>query len=193
MAKEYPIEKLKNIIHYEPETGKLYWKPRDMDMFSYTKNPTAVYNGWCSKYLGNEIGSINGDGYVLLEIRGRGIKKRNSFKAHRVAWALHYGEWPNGHIDHINGIRNDNRITNLRVVTNSENQRNIALKRNNTSGVMGVSYVKKSKKWVSRIKVEGKNIYLGVFENFEEAVSVRKAAESKYGFHENHGRPRLTN
>jgi len=103
--------------------------------------------------------------------------------AHRVAWALHYGEWPKHEIDHINGNKRDNRIQNLRDVPHLLNQRNRGLRADNTSGADGVSWMKAGF-W--RVTVAGK--YLGIFKDFEAAVAARKSAEQAHGYHVNHGR-----
>ena len=91
-------------------------------------------------------------------------------------------------IDHINGDPFDNRIDNLRLVTQRENSMNRRLSCNNKSGVIGVHYYSSRKQWQAQITSEGKKINLGRFDNFDDAVKVRKDAEIKYGFHENHGR-----
>ena len=90
-------------------------------------------------------------------------------------------------VDHINHVRNDNRLINLRFVTKSGNQRNRFRSSNNTTGVMGVTYNKANRKYVAYINVDGMNIYLGSFVSLEEATEVRKAAEIKYKFNANHG------
>jgi hypothetical protein len=79
----------------------------------------------------------------------------------------------------------------LRDVSNQENQRNKSRQSRNTSGVTGVHWHKRDKKWIARIKVDKKDLYIGMFDTFEEAVAARKEAEIKYGFHENHGRERV--
>lgn len=186
MANEYPLEELRKLIHYEPDTGKLYWKHRDVSMFSHTQMPFHHYYLWNKKYANKEIGTVGDSGYIRIGLLGR------KYQAHRVMWALHYGEWPKDQIDHINGVKLDNRIVNLRVVTNSENSKNTPMRSNNKSGVNGVYRSKNGKKWISEIKVNRKKIHFGTFENFEDAVAVRKAAEIQYGFHENHGRPLTT-
>lgn len=103
--------------------------------------------------------------------------------AHRVAWLVTHGYWPH-EIDHINGDRADNRLVNLREVTRKVNSENHAIPRNNTSGAPGVFYHKASGRWYARIAKK----YLGMFTTFEEALAVRKAAESEHGYHPNHGR-----
>lgn len=108
--------------------------------------------------------------------------------AHRVCWAVHYGEWPSDQIDHIDGNGLNNRISNLRVVDNTGNMRNTKMKRNNTSGVMGVSYHQETNKWRAYIGAGSKQIYLGLFDDFDQAVSARRLAEVHYGYHPNHGR-----
>ena len=98
---------------------------------------------------------------------------------------------PGGQIDHISHSRSDNRWMNLRLVTNLENQRNASLRLDNSSGVQGVYYNKKAKKWQAQISVNGKQVYLGTFEDIGYAAIARKDAERKYGFHNNHGMARV--
>ncbi len=93
-----------------------------------------------------------------------------------------------GHIDHINGDRGDNRISNLRVVTSTENNRNKAINKNNTSGVTGVTWSKSRRKWIAQIHIGKIGKALGGFDRVEDAIAARKNAETRYGFHENHGR-----
>jgi hypothetical protein len=97
-----------------------------------------------------------------------------------------HGYWPD-EIDHINGDRADNRLSNLREVSNIENQRNKVLPRNNKSGHIGVSWNKDSKKWMARITINYKLKQVGQFSTIEEAVAARKEAERKFGFSERHG------
>lgn len=108
---------------------------------------------------------------------------RKRYKAHRVAWAIYYGEWPEDQIDHINGVRDDNRLSNLRAATNTENARNRRLPENSMSGVLGVRWDKN--RWVWRVEIGDR--YLGSFESFRDAYAVRKEAEAAEGYHENHG------
>ena len=98
-----------------------------------------------------------------------------------------YYEEPN-YIDHINGIRNDNRPENLRSVSISENNKNVSKSTRNTSGVVEVYYYANIGKWRADIKYDNKYKHLGCFDKFEDAVLARKKAEIEYGFHENHGR-----
>lgn len=107
------------------------------------------------------------------------------YLAHRIAWFLHYGEWPNGQIDHVNGNGLDNRIVNLRCVSGKENIRNCRLSKNNTSGVNGVWV--QGGRFVAEIMVNRKKISLGSYKNIDEAKEARRKAEIKYGFHNLHG------
>lgn len=86
------------------------------------------------------------------------------------------------HVDHVNGNTLDNRRSNLRIVTQQENNKNKKRYLNNVSGVTGVSWNKQMKMWVARISVDRKDKYLGYYFSFEKAVAARKAAEIKYGF-----------
>lgn len=91
-------------------------------------------------------------------------------------------------VDHINHIRDDDRLRNLRSVTHQENHRNRAVNKNNKSGVVGVHQQKEGGKWRAQIMIDGKQIMLGRFHKKEDAIKARKEAEKKYGFHKNHGR-----
>ena len=119
-------------------------------------------------------------GYIIIKIDGIG------YKAHRLAWLYMYGVWPN-FIDHKNHNRSDNRIVNLRSVTNQENCKNASLRKDSSSRVCGVHWNKLERKWKAQINVDSKRIYLGCFDDLFEACCVRKSAENKHGFHLNHG------
>lgn len=102
---------------------------------------------------------------------------------------MHNGTIPDGYqVDHINGIRSDNRIENLRIVKNSENSKNQKRKSTNKSGMTGVSWDTQTQRWRAHITVNGKMISLGRYIHKLDALTARKNAEIKYNFHENHGR-----
>ena len=181
-AKDLPTPAtLRKLLSYDPDTGLMTWKHRPLEMFADERSGKI----WNTRFSGGAAGSIRKDGYFRLAI----FDVR--YLSHRVAWAMHHGEWPDDQVDHINGDPSDNRIENLRVVSNAENARNAKRAKNNTSGVTGVSLHSDGQKWVVQISMKGKSRYLGRFTNFDDAVAVRAAAEVKYGFHPNHGRPAL--
>jgi hypothetical protein len=97
------------------------------------------------------------------------------------------GADPDDQIDHVNHRRANNRFKNLRAVSRQENQRNASRRKDNTSGVCGVSWRKDAKKWEAKIRFEGKKIHLGIFKHRFHAIRARKLAEAGYGFHPNHG------
>tara|TARA_R110000765_G_scaffold420917_1_gene526341 strand:- start:671 stop:1096 length:426 start_codon:yes stop_codon:yes gene_type:complete len=123
------------------------------------------------------------DGY--RDIRVDGV----SYKSHRIAWLLVYEAFPPNDIDHINGIRDDNRLVNLRAATSLENHRNMRLHPSNKSGFCGVCWSKTIQRWCADISVYGKNIRLGAFTDKADAIAARQAANTKYNFHPNHGMP----
>jgi len=137
------------------------------------------------RHVGEEAGTqvTDADG---MEYRSVSVFN-TPFRSHRIAWLLYYGNWPSLQIDHRDGDGLNNRITNLREVTNRENGMNSKMSSRNSSGVVGVRWHPAAKKWNARIKVSSVEIYLGIFESFEDAVAARKQAESKYGFSERHG------
>ena len=102
-----------------------------------------------------------------------------------------YGFYGEGlEVDHINHVRNDNRLVNLRFVTRGENMRNKSVSSKNTSGVNGVYFAKANKKYVAQIKVNRKRIHLGMFDTLEEAAAARAEANLKFNFNNNHGKGR---
>ena len=176
------IAELRKLLCFDHASGQLTWIFRPREMFSSDN----ACNSWNAKWAGKKaFTAIDGKGYFLGAIHCR------LYRAHRVVWALHNAEWPNGEIDHINGIKTDNRIENMRVVSHRQNMMNQPRKRNNTSGVMGVGWANREKKWAVSIKVNGHKKSLGYFRSFEAAVRKRRAAEANHGYHENHGRALL--
>jgi len=101
------------------------------------------------------------------------------YRAHRLAWLYVHGKWPENEIDHINGVRSDNRISNLRDATTAENRQNHAIRRDNTSTVPGVDWHKSVQKWRVRIRVPGKRITVGFFKNLEDAAAARARAKAE--------------
>ena len=102
------------------------------------------------------------------------------------------GEWLGNPLElllvHKNNKENDNRIKNLRELSHKQNMKNQSLYRNNTSGHAGVHWIRRDKRWLAQIQVNGKKINLGYFKEKEDAIKARKEAEAKYKFHKNHGR-----
>ncbi|MDB4352399.1 HNH endonuclease [Porticoccaceae bacterium] len=156
--------RLKEILHYAPDTGIWTW---------------LVPHG--SVKVGDVAGCKEPYGYRLIWVGGK------KYRAHRLAFLYMTGRIPR-QVDHINQNREDDRWSNLRAATPQENQRNVGIQSNNTSGCVGVTLSQNEKKWRAYIKVDGEQIYLGTFTEMSEAVGARKAAEAEYGFHENHGR-----
>ena len=155
---ELTAEKLRELLHYEPETGIF---TRKVGSASQVK-------------AGDVAGSPNGRGYLQITVQSR------LYRAHRLAWLYVYGSWPEDQIDHINRNRSDNRISNLREVSHKQNHQNKSKPSNNTSGHPGVCWNKRKSKWVAQITHNQKQIYLGCFNTVEEAIAARKAAEKLY-------------
>lgn len=188
IKQDVPPELLAKLVRVDPETGHIFWLYRPTEMFADNGRYSAARNQkiWNTRYAGRRaFCKPNGKGYVAGKLFTRDIV------GHQVAWALYYGAWPKQEIDHINGVRDDNRKANLRLVSVAENRRNAARPSHNTSGHVGVGYRPKRGRiaqWRAYIKVAGKQIELGHYTTKEQAIAARKAAERKYGFHENHGR-----
>lgn len=134
------FERLKSVLNYTPETGLFTWIARQ------SVNSRAV--------IGSVAGYKDFEGYITIRI------DEKSYKAHRLAWLYSYGEWPKQQIDHINKIRSDNRLSNLRDVSSRQKNCN---RTTNTSGYPGVSWHKEAKRWRATIYVNGSRYHLGLF------------------------------
>ena len=155
---ELTAEKLRELLHYEPETGIFTRKVR-------TSNRAKA---------GAVAGCPDGLGYLRIMVQSR------LYQAHRLAWLYVYGEWPKLNIDHINRNPSDNRLVNLRDVTQKQNMQNASKYSHNTSGHPGVAWHKRISKWRAHIMHNQKDIHLGYFSILEEAIAARKAAEKLY-------------
>ena len=170
--------KLKDMITFE-EAKELFTYDRGTGIIKWRKITTR---GRQRDNLVAGYTNFSGDGYTKICFKGK------LYRAHRIAMLLAYGFYGEGlEVDHINHIRDDNRLVNLRFVTGSDNHRNQSKSSNNTTGVTGVTYCKDRRKYMAQIKVGDANINLGRFVTLEEAAEARKAAEIKYKFNVNHG------
>jgi len=152
---------IKEYFIYDLKTGIFKWKIK----------PHHKIN------IGDVAGCKIKDGYISIQINNK------KYKAHRLAWLYVYGEMPKLCIDHINGIRHDNRIENLRDVSRKINSQNIKkIPRNNTSGLLGAYWHKNRNKWVSQIAINGKDKHLGLFETPQLAHEAYLKAKRE--FHE---------
>ncbi len=121
---------------------------------------------------GRLCGTPNGNGYLRISIN------RRLFYAHRLAWLLMTGEWPENQIDHINRNRCDNRFSNLRKCDHSQNGQNASLSRRNSSGYTGVSWASDANKWRATIVINRKRIHLCYANTAKEASDAYQAAKS---------------
>ena len=157
------IKELKEIFQYDATNGDFIWKIKP-----------------CRKVkIGSGAGSFHKPtGYVIITYNGYKIK------AHRLAWAFIYNEWPEFDIDHINNIRHDNRQINLREATRQQNAFNRSLGKTNKSGIKGVYFIPKSNKWAGTVWFNYKRHYLGSFSTPEDAenavISKRKELHGKF-------------
>lgn len=175
---ELTKEVLDELFSYDPFSGKLFWKRRELKYFAGHRH----YVSWNNRFEGKEaLTAKNNEGYFCGTVLG------NNVKAHRLIWVIFHGVWPET-IDHINGNKSDNRIENLRDVSLSINLKNQKMKNTNTSGRVGIFWHKATQKWQAAIGSKREYITLGFFSNKEEAIQAREKAEKNLEFHENHGR-----
>ena len=153
--------------HFEYRDGHLWWiKPRARS----------------SVKAGKQFGSY-ANGYRIGKLRGK------SYYEHRLIWLYHYGEWPKDQIDHINGVRDDNRIENLREATRQQNSFNRKSEKDSASNYKGVTWHKQHKKWQAQHRYRGKTYYLGLYETEEDAADAyRKATENLHKEYANYER-----
>lgn len=157
------LDKVRDHLSYNPATGVVTWRKP-------TSNRVRV---------GQRCGAGHAKGYRQIRFMGETVLE------HRLIWFYHYGEWPCGQIDHINGDRSDNRLANLRDIDGADNQKNMKLNTRSTSGVVGVHYDPATGKWSCR---GHKNRYLGQFHCIATAGYVARRDRMMNGYHTNHGR-----
>lgn len=177
------IHLLRRLVDYDPETGVLTFREAWPEMFGESASRGREYrkNIWNALFAGKPaFASPHGTGYLAGSLLGR------TYKAHRVAWAIFHGEAPAGEVDHINGDRADNRISNLRAVTKSENQRNAKRRADNTSGKTGVSWCARDSAWVVQVQANGKR-HRRNFKCRDDAIAYRAEMERGLGFSPRHG------
>lgn len=154
---ELDIDLLRSLLAYDPQTGRISW---------------LVNRGKRVK-AGDLAGSVNSRGYLQVKVCQR------NFTSHRLAWAIHHGAWPEGEVDHINGVKTDNRIANLRDVPRTLNAQNILRgRRNNKQGLLGVS--PNGDRWKASIRHEGRQVHLGTFDTTHEAHAAYVAAKREF-------------
>lgn len=135
---------------------------------------TGQFTRIAEKHARIFIGTIDSNGYVHIYVKGR------TYKAHRLAWLYTHGNWPEGQIDHINHIRSDNRISNLRDVTCAVNHQNRRRQTCSQSGFLGVTWHKRDRRWQTYIEVNNNAKYLGQFKCLGQALRTRINAEKLY-------------
>lgn len=151
-------ERLKELLSYNPDNG----------LFVRIKSVK-------SKNIGDIAGGRNNHNYIIIGIDGR------QYKGHRLAWLYVYGVFPENEIDHINGIKDDNRIENLRDVTGSDNKCNLRIAQNNNSTrLLGVTKANKYGSYQARIQTKGKRITIGMFPTKELAHNAYLEEKRKY-------------
>ena len=156
-------EKLKELFVYEADTG-LFIRRKAVGRHGRHKALTVA-------------GTRQNHGYIVLNIDGR------RYMAHRLAWLYHYGQWPNNDIDHINEVKNDNRISNLREATRAQNMQNVRRHKHNTNRYKGVSWMPARRKWRAYIFVNYKQQHIGLYNSPEEARDARANAEERLHSH----------
>lgn len=162
-------QKAKEYMSYNSITGMLVWK----------KKPAQRVK------IGDKVGSVDSAKYYRTKITIDGAEK--SILNHRIAWFICHSEAPE-FIDHINGVKTDNRICNLRSCTKSENCRNSKRRKHNTSGYKGVCWRKDAKRWVAKINVNCKRLHLGYFDTAAEAyIAYCEAADKHHREFKNYG------
>lgn len=161
-------QELQTFLRYDQHSGDFTWitKPK-------LANRVTV---------GTLAGYKSKAGYVQIRLGG------TLYYAHRLAFLYMTGTLPTEQVDHINGNPADTSWDNLRLATSTDNQRNTAISKNNSSGVVGVCWDKSKHLWLARIYANSKEHFLGYFTELSEATQCRKAAEVTYGYHPNHGR-----
>ncbi len=164
------------LLRYEPETGRLFWRPRSAAFFADTPKVSAAGQAsrWNAKHAEKETFlGVNKLGYRVGKIF------RRHYSAHRVIWVMQTGAWPAGEVDHADTDPANNRWDNLREADRSDQEANKKVRSDNTSGFKGVSWSKRDGKWTTKLKYRGVCYSLGSYTNVEDAVAAVNAKRSE--------------
>lgn len=170
------VELVHALFDYDEDAGTLIWRHRARDLFVTERQ----FKIWNCRFAGKQAGTSDNSWYKSLTIFGIG------YKTHRIIWAHQTGAWPEGSVDHINGNKSDNRMSNLRVVSHAINCRNQTPRCTNSSGFTGVSWNTGTKKWQASVKHFGKKIHLGYFLCSEEAHAAYAMGAAQLGYTARH-------
>lgn len=156
---------------------------RVRELFSYEKDTGNFVRrlNISNTKKGSVAGTVSKSGYISIGADGK------IYKAHRLAWLYVYKRWPKSEIDHINHVRDDNSLLNLREANRTDNNKNRSIFSKSLSRLHGVTWHKNQNRWQAGITINKKQQHLGVFKDKFEAICARKSAECSYGFHKNHG------
>lgn len=155
--------RLRELVNYDPDTGIFTWK---------------VYRNSQAK-----VGDVIGSGHTSPSGYRVAMIDRTFYQQHRLAWLYVYGEWPKEQVDHINRVKTDNRICNLRAVYGFENAQNAMTRSHNTSGYKGVHLVRTTGRWRAQLRVNGRRIDLGTYDNPEKASAAYIDGVKKFCTH----------
>lgn len=160
----------KKYLKYDPDSGDLTYK---------------IASKMNRIKPGTKVDKLGPYGYYRISLFVE--RQKVDVQVHRLVWFMHYGAWPDGDIDHIDHVKTNNKIKNLRCVTPAQNMMNTGVPKNNTSGYTGVTWNKTAKKWQAQYIFKGKCFYLGVFNDKDEAAECVRISRLERGFHKNHG------
>lgn len=175
-------ESVRELLEYNPATGIFIWRERGEHWFKSPGNQKA----WNTRFAGRRAGSLYTDSKTGYQVRAIKIMHVR-FSEHRLAWMWMKDDPVPPQIDHRNRDATDNRWSNLRASSRTENNRNKSKYRINTSGVSGVSWVKARKKWVARVRVNSALHFLGAFVELDEAAMEVMEFRAESGFDPGHG------
>jgi hypothetical protein len=163
-------ELLRKLLRYEPDTGKLYWLPREEKYFKSYHSFTT----WNKRYAHKEaFTQKDSSGYHQGAVLG------TLHLTHRLIWAMQTGEWPSSAVDHIDRNRVNNRWANLRLATSGQNSANVKSRANSSSKYLGIYWHKVAKKWVVFVCKNYERTRIGYFDCEEEAAKAYDAAALK--------------
>jgi|SRR5450631_139685 len=165
-------EYLKECVDYNRDTGIFIWLHRPECHF---KNKRSFKQRNAAR-TGKQTGSFDGKGYYTISIDNK------SYLSHRLAWLYEYGKFPENDIDHVDGNRLNNRISNLREATRLQNMQNQRAPRGNnkTTNLLGVSLIPSSGKFRARVTVAGKTLFSGCYKTKEEAAIAYTDAKRRF-------------